>query len=160
MMKVFIHSNDGAPKLWAADPQTKEVVFGLITYRAGGGQKMVVTSDIHQKINEKTRKGYEPVGEVKTAKDAMCLRGIFIAGNTGYQPSDPEGIVRCAEEILQKYPHIETRAARLAIEALKMEIAQVHRPKPEPKREPEQKPTNLLIVQPKTQPNSDWDLVI
>jgi len=155
MIRVFVHPNNYCPKLWAADPKTKEVIFGSITYRSGDERKMVLTGDISLKIKEKVRDGYEPIGKVETAIDVICLRNIFVRGDMGHQPNDLKGIVRCAEEILWMNRNIKMLTAQKAIEALKAETERIDRLKPEPVAEP----INLSIVTP-TSPNGDWDLVI
>jgi len=89
VVEVFVHHNDGAPKLWAADLSARKVVFGSLVYGTGGVQERVVANGLAERIKGKIKKGYEKIGQVQTTLDAMVLVEMFNAGGISTQPIDP-----------------------------------------------------------------------
>lgn len=157
MMEIFVHPNNCSPKLWAADANIKKVIFGSLIYGVGRIQEKFVSGDISVKIKQKLREGYEHIGQVKKSRDVISLIEVFNEWFISTPPTDPAGVLRCAEMIIKNdYPGINQWQAMDALEPLKAKLEQETQSKPE--QEPQVR-ENLLIITQSTR-NDDWSLII
>jgi len=153
-MKVFVHTNYGSPKLWAADEMTQTVVFGSLV--EGSPQERTVSNNLASKIRQKINKGYDYIVDVETPRDAIALIYVFSHRRVIDNIPDPAGVIRGVEEIIYRYPTLTGASTNWAFKKLE-DINQSRQVKESPPEPASNK--NLLIIT-NAQSNSDWDLVI